>query len=338
MPKKDPSRMSRSRLLLLIAAFATQSSLALAEPVTLSPTTITEWKAVYGTVEARDRVPARARIGGTLVALSVAEGDMVEAGQELARIVDDKLDFQLAALAAQREALTAQLGNAETDLKRGEGLLAEGVTTTQRVDALRTQVDVLKGQIAALDAQAEVIQQQAREGVVLAPVAGRVLDVPVTKGAVVMPGEGIAVLGGGGTFLRISVPERHATALDEGDAIQISGAAGEFQGHLARVYPLIEGGRVTADVEIADLPDGFVGARMQVRLPVGERTALLVPEAAILTRSGLDFVGLQGAEAVGLRSIVTGEVQVIDGVRLVEVLSGLEAGDIVVPATEVGHD
>ena len=78
-----------------------------------------------------------------MVALSVAEGDLVEAGQELARIVDDKLDFQLAALAAQREALTAQLANAAADLKRGESLLKDGVTTTQRVDALRTQVDVL---------------------------------------------------------------------------------------------------------------------------------------------------------------------------------------------------
>ena len=68
-----------------------------------------------------------------------------------------------------------------------------------------------------------MIRQQAKEGVVLAPVAGRVLDVPVTKGAVVMPGEVVAVIGGGGTFLRIAVPERHATALDAGDTIRITG-------------------------------------------------------------------------------------------------------------------
>ena len=72
------------------------------------------------------RSPARARIGGTLVELSVVEGDEVTAGQELARIVDDKLDFQLAALSAQREALSAQLANAEADLQRGEDLLKNG--------------------------------------------------------------------------------------------------------------------------------------------------------------------------------------------------------------------
>ncbi len=209
--------MTRASALILSAFLSSAALPAGAEPVTLAPVTVTEWKAVYGTVEARDRIPARARIGGTLVALSAAEGDLVEAGQELARIVDDKLDFQLAALAAQKEALAAQLANAGADLQRGEDLLKNGVTTTQRVDALRTQVDVLTGQIASLDAQAEVVAQQAKEGVVLAPVAGRVLDVPQTKGAVVMPGEVVAVVGGGGTFLRIAVPERHASALKAGD-------------------------------------------------------------------------------------------------------------------------
>ncbi|WP_137112590.1 efflux RND transporter periplasmic adaptor subunit [Rhodobacter sp. SY28-1] len=331
MPRLSPA-------LLLCAILGSSVLPVSADPLTLAPVTVTDWKAVFGTVEARDRSPARARIGGTLVELTVAEGDEVTAGQVLARIVDDKLDFQLAALSAQQQALAAQLTNAEADLQRGEDLLKNGVTTTQRVDALRTQVDVLKGQIASLVAQADVVAQQAKEGVVLSPVAGRVLDVPLTKGAVLMPGEVVAVIGGGGTYLRIAVPERHATALQTGDAIQVSGASGDLTGTLARVYPLIEGGRVVADVEIAGLPDTFVGARMLVRLPVGEREALLVPKADVLTRSGLDFVSVQGAEGPVLQSIVPGVVRIVDGVEMVEVLSGLTAGDVVVSASEVSHE
>jgi hypothetical protein len=229
----------------------------------------------------------------------------------------------------------AQLANAEADLKRGEDLLKDGVTTAQRIEALRTGVDVLKGQLAALDAEGEVIRQQAKEGVVLAPIGGRVLDVPVTKGAVAMPGEVVAVIGGGGTFLRIAVPERHATALDAGDTIRISGPEGDREGTLARVYPLVEGGRVVADVEIDGLPDRHVGTRMLVSLPVGDREALLVPQDSITTRAGLDFVGIQTANGVALRSIVLGGVQDVNGVPMVEVISGLRVGDTVVPAAEV---
>jgi RND family efflux transporter MFP subunit len=319
----------------LFAISLSSAGAALPDPVTVVPVSVTDWKAVYGTVEARDRIPARARLGGTLVELLVIEGDMVTAGQDLARIVDDKLDLQLQALAARRAALAAQLTNAEADLKRGEDLLKDGVTTTQRIEALRTGVDVLTGQLASLDAEGEVIRQQAKEGTVLAPVAGRVLDVPVTKGAVAMPGEVVAVIGGGGTFLRLAIPERHATALNEGDTIRISGPEGDREGRLARVYPLIEGGRVVADVEIDGLPDRHIGARMLVSLPVGEREALLVPADSIVTRAGLDFVGLQTSAGVALRSIVPGAAHDVKGVPMVEVLSGLKAGDVIVPASEI---
>lgn len=312
---------------------------AVADSVTLAPVSITEWKAVYGRVEARDRIPARARLGGTLVSLSVAEGDVVAQGDVLAEIVDEKLGFQLAALAAQGQALAAQLANAQAELVRGEELLAQGVTTAQRLDALRTQVDVVTGQIAALEAQRQVVAQQAAEGAVLAPVAGRVLDVPVAQGAVVMPGEAVAQIGGGGIFLRLAVPERHAANLTEGDAIQIEGAEGVAEGRLVKVYPLIENGRVVADVEVAGLSDRFVDARVLVRLPVGARAALLVPEAALVTRGGVDFVVVEGA---GLRAVVPGERVTVDGAALVEVLTGLQAGDVVMAvapeAGEVGHE
>ncbi|MCE8422201.1 biotin/lipoyl-binding protein, partial [Rhodovulum sulfidophilum] len=84
----------------------------LAEP--LRPVTVTEWKSVYGRIEARDRIPARARLGGTLVRLSVTEGDRVEAGQLLAEVVDEKIGFQLAAIDAEGAALEAELANART--------------------------------------------------------------------------------------------------------------------------------------------------------------------------------------------------------------------------------
>ena len=317
-------------LSLCFAIFASISGVATAQTAALQPTTITEWKAVYGQVEARDRIPARARLGGTLIDLSVVEGDVVTAGQPIGRIEDEKLAFQLSALTAQRGALDAQLSNAQVELTRGESLLKQGVTTAQGLDALRTQVDVLKGQIAALDAQADVITQQVKEGTVLAPADGRVLDVPVSKGGVVMPGEAIALIGGGGTYLRLSIPERHAPSLHAGDKIEISDGGATQSGTLSRIYPLIQNGRVIADVDVAGLTDSFVDARVLVRLAVGQRDALMVPATALSSTGGLDFVGVQGASGPMQRSVVPGEHQTVGGVDMVEILSGLEAGDVVV--------
>jgi len=322
---------------LFLAAFllsATPLAALAADYAPIEPATIPDWKAVYGQIEARDQIPARARIGGTLVALTATEGDQVTAGQQIGEIVDETITYQLKSVDAQLQALQVQLDNAATELTRGEELLSRGVITTQRLDALRTQLDVLTNQIASTKANRQVIEQRVTEGLVLAPITGRVLTVPVAKGSVVMPGEAVATIGGGGIFLRLSVPERHAAFMKQGAAILIETPEGSAEGHLAKVYPMIEGGRVTADVEVTNLPDSFVNARVLVRLPVGERQALLVPASALTTRLGLDYVEvMEGAEKV-MRTVVPGSHAPLNGIDMVEILSGLAAGDKVVTSHE----
>lgn len=316
------------RALLLSASLIAVGAAASAGTITLAPEAVTDWKPIYGTVEPRNDVPARARIGGVIEDLLVTEGDRVTAGERIATIRDEKLGFQIAAYDAQIEALRAQLATAQTELERGETLIQRGVTTRQQVDQLRTTVDVTRGQLAAAEASRAVVSQQAAEGDVLAPEDGRVLTVPVTRGAVILAGEPVATIGSGGLFLRLAVPERHAGVLKEGDTIRIGAGGGAAEGRLAKVYPEIEGGRVTADVEVANLPGEFVNARVPVELPVGSRDALLVPATAVASRSGLDFVTVIEGGAEIARSVVLGEPV---GDRI-EVLTGLRVGDeVVVP-------
>lgn len=302
----------------------------LAGNFTVTPTEVIDWKTVYGQIEARNSIPARARLGGTLTELSVTEGDLVQAGQPLGKIVDEKISFQLSAYDAQIAALESQLANAQADLTRGESLKARGVMTVQAYDALQTQVNVYMSQIEAQKASRAVTEQQGAEGEVLAPISGRVLEVPVAKGAVVMAGESVATVGGGGFFLRVSVPERFASSLSAGDPITMEGATGVVEGKIAKVYPLIEGGRVNADVEVPDLNSNFVGERVLVKLPLARREAVLVPAAVVVTRSGLDFVRITGAEGPVERAVVPGPHRVVDGADMVEIISGLTGGEEVV--------
>ncbi|RCW25875.1 RND family efflux transporter MFP subunit [Ciceribacter lividus] len=318
-----------ARLVALALIFS--ASAAAAETLRVQPVTIPEWKAVYGRVEARDSVPARARIGGTVVDLKVTEGDSVSTGDVIATVRDDKIEFQIAAIDAQLLGLKASLDNAQAELARGEELIKRGVTTAQRLDALRTQVDVVRNQIAAAEAQRSVIVQQGKEGSVLAPTTGTVLTVPVTRDTVIMAGETVATIGGGGFFLRLAVPERHADLLKEGATIEIDGTTADHRtGRLAKIYPEIDNGRVIADVEVDALPTNFVNKRLLIRLPVGERQALLVPQAAITSRYGVDYVTVKNGEATAERTVVTAKPITYDGAPMTEILTGIRAGDEVV--------
>jgi len=61
----------------------------------VEPTTIRVMKSVYGQVQSKNILPARARIGGTIIEITVEEGDRVSAGDVIARIVDAKLALHL---------------------------------------------------------------------------------------------------------------------------------------------------------------------------------------------------------------------------------------------------
>lgn len=298
---------------------------------TVSARPVIDWKAVYGRVEPRVSLAARARIGGTLVELTVAEGDRVEAGQEIARVVDEKIGIQLAAAESQRAALESQLANARVEQERNAALVERGVATRQQRDALATQVKVLEDQVAAQEAQIRLIEEQSAEGAVLSPTAGTVTAVPQAVGAVLMPGEAVATIGGGGFFLRLAIPERHAAALEPGASIRLETPEGEAEGRLAKVYPQIENGRVIADVEVPDLDARFVNARMLVRVPVGERQAITVPAAAVTNVSGLDMVAVATDHGPVRRLVVTGEGGPGPDGPEVEIISGLAEGDQVYP-------
>jgi RND family efflux transporter MFP subunit len=296
----------------------------------------TDFKAVFGRVESRDLVQARARIGGTIVTLDVEEGSSAQAGAVIARVVDDKLALHMGALDARLKELDAEMLNASAELERGKSLFASGTIARSRLDTLQTRVDVLTNQIAAAQSERAVIVQQGAEGDVLAPASGRVLSVPVTRGSVVMPGETIARIASGGYFLRLSLPERHAAQINEGDDVFVGsrglGSANvSFQkarkGKLVKVYPEIEGGRVLADVEVDGLGDFFAGERTLVWIPVDQRNAISVPPEAITTRYGIDYVTLvNGTEPMDVAVIAGEKYDTAKGAR-VEILSGLRDGD-----------
>jgi len=184
--------MFRSHFIPALLGLASLTVLAAAADVPVNVAERPDLKAVFGQVESRDVVPARARIGGTVTSLSVEEGSAVKAGDVIALVVDDKLALQLGAVDARIKAIVAQLDNARIELDRASKLLAGGVVPKTRVDLLQTQFDVLTNQLTAAQADRAVLVQQQSEGAVIAPAPGRVLTVPVTRGSVILPGEPVA--------------------------------------------------------------------------------------------------------------------------------------------------
>ncbi|SDE09207.1 efflux RND transporter periplasmic adaptor subunit [Rhodospira trueperi] len=306
-----------------------------ADSLTVEPQRIADRKAVFATVESVDVLAARVRLGGTVHELTVDEGDAVAGGQRVALVVDDKLAPRMQALDSQLEAQRATVDQADTDLRRAEQLRAQGVAPQSRLDAARTAMEVAERQLDSLQSEMEVLRQQVSEGDVLSPAAGRVLDVMVSEGSVVMPGEALARVATERYVLRLRLPERHARFIKVGDGVRVgprgldpdaSDAADTDwrDGTVTKVYPELENGRVIADVEVEGLGGYFVGERALVDIVTGVRTAFVVPPDYLSTRFGVTSACLEGKRVV----VVQTGAPVPGGV---EVLSGLRPGDVLMP-------
>jgi RND family efflux transporter MFP subunit len=324
--------MHRLILLSLVAVAAWGAAPADAEVLTVASRSVADEKAVFATVESVSVVPARGRIGGTVVQLNVREGDAVTSGQAIAAIGDDKLALQMKALDAQIGALQAQSDQAQTDFDRIQGLVDRGILPRVKLDEARTALNVAENGLRARTAERAVIQQQLSEGQVLAPAGGRVLKKLVAVGSVVLPGDPIAMIAQQDFKLRLRVPERHARFLKAGDKIRVDG--GEFGDHTSKsgvidlVYPQIEDGRVIADATVEGLGEYFVGDRLRVWISGGTRMAFVVPSRYVSTRFGIDYVRIHQAERTIDVPVQRGRdlpsPELPDGL---EILSGLRVGD-----------
>ena len=323
--------------ILVATALTLFAQAALAEQTfVVAPKTVADEKAVFATVESTYVVPARARIGGTVVELAVKEGDGVKQGQKLATVGDEKLALQMKSLDAQIAGLESQLAQTQTDLTRGEDLFSRGTIPKTRLDEARTAFNVASNALKSRTAERSVIQQQVTEGSVLAPTSGRVLKVPVTSGTVILAGETVATVAEQNFVLRLRVPERHAQFLKAGDSVRIDGEelgkSGAQFGTIRLVYPQIEDGRVTADATVAGLGDYFVGERIRVWVSAGERTSFIVPGSFIATRFGIDYarIGKDAKTAIDVPVQRGRNLPRPDMPDALEILSGLKTGDVLV--------
>lgn len=318
--------------LLLIAAMLSLAGVAQvsADTAEVRLTSVGDRKAVIATVEPVHELFARSRIAGTISTIGIKEGDKVNAGDSIAVVVDEKLMLQMKAVEARIEAQEAEFEQARIDFDRASSLRKSGTISQATLDQARTRFNVAERNLRALRSDRQVIEQQSIEGAVLAPGAGRILDVLLQEGSVVMAGDNVARLATDNYILRMQLPERHARFLKTGDEILV-GARGMAStenevtrtGKVVTVYPRIDQGRVIADVDVENLGDYFVGERTRVFVATGEREAMVLPDGFVYRRFGVSYAKLDSGEEV----VVQVGLAVDGGI---EILSGLRSGDVVV--------
>jgi membrane fusion protein (multidrug efflux system) len=305
-------------------------------PVEVQSPTRGEMLAVYsGTapIEAEQEATVAAKVGGEVRELLVEEGDVVQAGQILAKLDGDRLRYEL----KQSEANLAKL---ERDYNRNLELIKKGLVAEGAVDNLRYEMESLR---AARDlARLELGYTEIR-----APIGGVVSARFVKVGNTISAGDPtFRVTDLDPLIAYVHIPEREFRRLESGQTADLSidalGATG-FKATVARISPIVDPatGTFKATLEIAD-ETGRVkpGMFARVNIVVDRRADVLrIPRAALVDADGgqsvfivEDAVAVQQPVRTGLTN--GGWVEVtegLDGDEKIVVIgqNGLKSGSAV---------
>lgn len=270
-----------------------------------------------GTLLAQESVELVSELSRRLVRVRAEEGARVKKGDVLFELDTSDLQAELQRVQVQQEL-------AKKNADRQKSLLAERVTT-------EAESDIAQSTVAELAASRRVLAVTVDKATIRAPFSGVLGLRRVSEGAWVSPATILISLHDTSRLkLDFRIPERYAPSVRVGETfrVQVESRGELLEGKILAVEPAVDAASRSLLVRgLVENTEGLSpGAFAKVELPLRIESALQVPLIAVIP-------SVSGKELFVEREGVAHSVSVELGVRgteLVQVLSGLKAGDRVI--------
>lgn len=319
--------------------------------VTLKPQTIDNIIEVPGRVQAIRTAEVRARVNGIVERRLFEEGTDVRAGQSLFQIDPRELRASLNGALATLARNQATAANAQQDVNRYKGLIADQAISKQEYDAAMARLRTAQADVSLAKAQVDTARLNLGYATVTAPISGRAGRAQVTEGALVSASQGtlfttieqlhpiyvnfsqsssnLLAIRRDAQAGKLDIPRDSNTL--KVDLVLEDGTSYGIPGHIDFLDMSIDESTGTAAIR-AEFPNpGRVllpGQFVRARIKAGVRTdGMLVPQQAVqITEQGANVMVVGERNIVTAREVKLGELQ---GDKWI-IREGLKAGDRVV--------
>ncbi|WP_419174727.1 efflux RND transporter periplasmic adaptor subunit [Desulfosediminicola sp.] len=270
-----------------------------------------------GTLRANESVQITAAVTDTITVLHFEDGQRVNKGDVLVEMTSQEEH----ALLAEEQSRVAE---AQKQYDRLSTLVGKGVTSTSELDEQQRELGTAQARLRA-------IESRLQDRLILAPFSGVVGLRNISVGALIEPGDMITTLDDDSVMkLDFTVPSIYLASLYQGLPIEAKAAAFSdkiFTGKVSSIDSRIDSSTRSISVRaLIPNPEELLkpGLLMNVILLKNPRSALVVPEEALVPVGGKNFVYVvdpsQESPRAEHRQIQTGlrrqgEVEVVEGVR-----------------------
>jgi membrane fusion protein, multidrug efflux system len=282
-----------------------------------------------GNLAAAQSAIVRSKTNGTLISLSVKEGDVVRAGQSLGVIDTSDFAIRLNERQAAIESAQANLSNAQRVYDSNKGLSEKGFISAAAIDGYKTQLDAAKAQLKVAQAQNAGVKLALRETALIAPMGGT-----VTKRNA-QPGEKLSIEQAIVTLVTTNPIEMHGTIAPHQVAIlkvgmpvigEVDGLATKRNGRLERIGPAADAGTKAIPVVVRfENNDGSLqpGQFAQAQAAIADETdSLTVPVQAVASENNQHIVWVIENDKLKRQYVKLGKrdengvsIQIVDGLK-----------------------
>jgi RND family efflux transporter MFP subunit len=290
--------------------------------------------AVSGTLKATQSAFIKARVAGELQDLQLREGDMVRAGQIVARV--DATDAQARLRQAQQQAAAArsQVEIAQRSYDNNRTLVEKGFISKFALDSSSASLATAQATYQAAVAGVDVLSKQLQDTVLRAPISGQVAQ------RLAQNGERIGVDGRVLELVDIRQLELEASLaaadspllrLGQTAELQIEGAGRPVRAKVVRINPtVVAGSRAVLAYLALEPTEGLrQGLFAQGTLVVGSRTSPSIPVSAVRNDRPRPYVQIVRDNKVVHQNVDVGAQGEFDGQWMVAI-DGLPAGTPVI--------
>ncbi len=286
---------------------------------------------VDGTVVGVTEAILSSRLAAPVVEVLAVPGQTVRAGAVLVRLADRESE---SALEGARAAVAAARSTSEIATRnrmRFERLEGRGAAAAVEIERTRQEESSAVSALALAQAALARAETDREQSVLVAPFDAVVVEKMVSVGDLTAPGRPLVRLSSAkGRRVEAAPGEEAASRLAVGDVVPVALGDRVVEGRIVEIVGAVdpETRRRLVRVGLPADVDPPVGTFVRLRFPGPAASRLLVPARAIAARGGLEIAWAVGRDdRVSLRYVRTGGPA---GAGLVEVRSGLEAGERVV--------
>ena len=306
----------------------------LVQPATVRLPTRLEFS---GPLVAPDTAVVRARAAGTLLALDVAEGSRVKAGQVLGRLDLAELTSRVAERNANLDSARTALAQAERTHASNERLAAQQFISPIALDNSAAAVETARAQLNAARASLDTTRVSLRDAALVAPIGGIVSKRSVVPGEKLSAEQQVlAIVDLSRLELAGSVGTHEVAKLAPGLKVQVEveGQAQPVEGRIARIAPAAEPGTRSIGVAI-EVPNPNerlrAGQYALARVLLDDDTPrLTLPLSAVVASAGQNQVWVIESGLLARRAVTLGRRD--ESAGRVEILQGLPPGSQVLAA------